>query len=83
MLGVFAFILQATSDGDAIVNDTPNTPPSPHPPEWLQFQREMAARGLTVKLPTVDPNWTLPDPIEVEGELASQAVIRLRRTARW
>jgi hypothetical protein len=82
MLGVFAFILRATRYGDANVNE-PNTPPPPHPPEWLQFQREMAERGLTVKLPTVNPDWTLPEPIEVEGELASQAVIRLRRTARW
>lgn len=65
------------------MNDTPNTPPAPHPPEWLQFQRAMAARGLTVMLPTVDPNWTLPEPMEVEGETASQAVVRLRRTARW
>jgi hypothetical protein len=65
------------------VNEEPKTPPAPHPPEWLQFQAQMAARGLTVKLPTVYPNWTLPEPMEVEGETASQAVIRLRRTARW
>ena len=65
------------------MNDDPNTPPPQHPPEWLQLQRDMAKRGLTVKLPTVHPNWTLPEPIEVEGELASAAVIRLRRTARW
>jgi hypothetical protein len=65
------------------VNDTPNTPPAPHPPEWLQFQREMAARGITIKLPNVAANWSLIEPIEVEGELASEALIRLRRTARW
>jgi hypothetical protein len=67
------------------VNEEPNTPPPDprHPPEWLQFQREMAARGLTVKLPAPRAEWTLPEPIEVEGELGSQAVIRLRRTARW
>ena len=65
------------------MNEETNPPPPPHPPEWLQFQREMAARGLTVKLPTVNPDWKLPEPIEVEGETASQVVIRLRRTARW
>lgn len=65
------------------MNDTPNTPPAPHPPEWLQFQREMAARGITIKLPDVAANWSLIEPIEVEGELASEALIRLRRTARW
>jgi hypothetical protein len=66
-----------------MVNDTPNTPPGPHPPEWLQFQREMAERGITIQLPNVASNWSLIEPIEVEGELASEALIRLRRTARW
>lgn len=54
-----------------------------HPPEWLQFQREMAERGITIQLPNVASNWSLIEPIEVEGELASEALIRLRRTARW
>ena len=51
-------------------------------PDLLDLQRRAAAQGLNIRLPTAGPDWELPEPVEVEGELASEALIRLRRANR-
>ena len=51
-------------------------------PELLEIQRRAAEHGLHLRLPTAGPGWELPDLIEVEGELPSEALIRLRRANR-
>ncbi|MBB4638175.1 hypothetical protein [Longimicrobium terrae] len=55
--------------------------PEPHPDD-VAFQRCMAERGVTIRIPNPAPDWELPEPIHVEGELASEALIRLRRATR-
>lgn len=50
--------------------------------DLLDLQRQAASQGLNIMLPTAGPNWRLPDLIEVEGELPSEALIRLRRANR-
>ena len=54
-----------------------------HPdPELRAMQRRLARHGVHLQLPTAGPDWQLPDMIEVEGELPSEALIRLRRANR-
>jgi hypothetical protein len=58
-------------------------PPEPrYDEDLLELQRRGARQGLGIVLPTAGPEWELPDLIEVEGELASEALIRLRRANR-
>ena len=58
----------------------PTPPDEPqHPPDLLEFQRRMAELGMQVKLPSVDPDWELPEPIDLGGVSLSEMVIRLRR----
>lgn len=41
--------------------------------------RPLIEAGFVAKLPNDGPDWKLPEVIEVEGELPSQALIRMRR----
>lgn len=50
-----------------------------NPPALLEFQRRMAKMGIQVRLPTRDPNWELPDPVDLNGVSLSEMVVRLRR----
>jgi hypothetical protein len=49
------------------------------PPDLLEFQRRMAQRGMRVQLPSLKPNWDLPEPIDLGGVSLSEMVVRLRR----
>lgn len=59
----------------------PTAPPHPDP-ELLAMRRRLAKQGVHLQLPTAGPDWQLPDMIEVDGELPSEAMIRLRRANR-
>ena len=50
-----------------------------HPPDLLDFQRRMAEQVMTVQLPSLNPNWDLPEPIDLGGVSLSEMVVRLRR----
>jgi hypothetical protein len=50
-----------------------------HAPDLLEFQRRMEEQGVQVKLPSLNPNWELPEPIDLGGASLSDMVIRLRR----
>ena len=64
------------------VHSTPDAvKPEPHPDD-VAFQRYMAERGVTIRIPNPAPDWELPELLHVEGELASEALIRLRRANR-
>lgn len=41
--------------------------------------RPLIEAGFVAKLPNAGPDWELPEMFEVEGETASQALIRMRR----
>lgn len=59
---------------------SPKRLPDPeHPEELLYMQRALARRGITLRLG--DPRATRPPRtrLEIEGELLSEVVIRLRR----
>lgn len=51
------------------------------PPEHGDL-RPLIEAGYVAKLPNDGPDWQLPEMIEVEGESASQALIRMRRANR-
>jgi hypothetical protein len=53
-----------------------------HDTDLLELQRCAAEQGLGIVLPTAGPDWELPDLIEVEGELPSEALVRMRRANR-
>lgn len=53
-----------------------------HDADLLELQRRGAMQGLGIVLPTAGPGWELPDLVEVEGELPSEALVRLRRANR-
>jgi hypothetical protein len=48
------------------------------PPEFEDL-RPLIEAGFVAKLPNDGPDWQMPEMIEVEGELPSQALIRMRR----
>lgn len=50
-----------------------------HPPDLLEFQRRMAEQGMHVQLPSLNPNWELPEPIDLGGVSLSAMVVRMRR----
>lgn len=50
-----------------------------HAPDLLEFQRRMEEQGVQVRLPSLNPNWELPEPIDLGGASLSEMVVRLRR----
>ena len=50
-----------------------------HSPELLEFGRRMAERGVLVQLPTSGADWELPEPLPIDADEASRAVVELRR----
>jgi hypothetical protein len=54
-------------------------PAREHPADLLEFQRRAREAGWDVKLPSLDPNWELPEPVDLGGVSLSEMVVRLRR----
>ncbi|HEX2202158.1 MAG TPA: hypothetical protein VHG91_02615 [Longimicrobium sp.] len=49
------------------------------PPDLARLKRLCEASGVTVRLPTFDPNWELPEPIPLpDGVSLSDIIIRNR-----
>jgi hypothetical protein len=61
---------------------TPGEQVREQPPELLEFQRRMAERGVLVQLPTAGPDWELPEPLPIDADEASRAVVKLRRAGK-
>jgi hypothetical protein len=57
----------------------PGEPVLDHSPELLEFQRRMAERGVLVQLPAPGAEWELPEPLPIDADEASRAVVELRR----
>ena len=55
------------------------TPPEPeHDQYWVDLRDRLAADGVRIRIPRRGATWDLPEPIEVEGETASEILIRWR-----
>jgi hypothetical protein len=53
------------------------------PLAWREeFRRRMAERGILVRLPMPDPNWTLPEPLPIDADEMSRFVVELRRSGK-
>jgi hypothetical protein len=50
-----------------------------HAPDILAFQRRAAEQGWAVRLPSLNPNWDLPDAVDLGGASLGDMVVRLRR----
>lgn len=50
-----------------------------HAPDLLALQRCAAEQGLTIQLATFDPDWELPEPVDLGGISVSDMIVRLRR----
>jgi hypothetical protein len=50
-----------------------------HPADLLAFQRRAAEAGWHVRLASPDPDWELPEPVDLGGISLSEMVVRLRR----
>jgi hypothetical protein len=60
---------------------TPNPDPNEEPEYeqyWIELRDRMAADGVHIQIPRRNARWELPEPIEVEGETASEILIRWR-----
>lgn len=58
----------------------PNLDSQPqHAPDLLALQRRAAEQGLTIRLATFDPEWELPEPVDLGGISVSDMIVRLRR----
>jgi hypothetical protein len=61
-------------------NPAPKAEPNlEHAPDLLAFQRRAAEAGLHVRLPSPNPNWDLPEPVDLGGASLGDMVVRLRR----
>ncbi len=57
----------------------PNLPQEPEYAQyWIDLRDRMAADGVHLQIPRLNARWELPEPIEVEGETASEILIRWR-----
>lgn len=54
-------------------------PPSEHAPDLLAFQQRAAEQNWPVRLPSLNPNWELPEPVDLKGLSLGDMVVRLRR----
>lgn len=50
-----------------------------HPPDLLAFQQRAAAANWPIRLPSLDPDWDLPEPVDLKGLSLGDMVVRLRR----
>jgi hypothetical protein len=50
-----------------------------HAPDLLAFQRRAAEHGWAVQLPSLEPDWELPEPVDLAGGSLGDMVVRLRR----
>jgi len=50
-----------------------------HAPDLLAFQRRAADLGVHVRLPSPNPDWDLPEPVDLGGASLGDMVVRLRR----
>lgn len=56
-----------------------NKPAEPeYAQDLIELRDRMAADGVHIRIPRADAKWELPEPIEVEGETASEILIRWR-----
>lgn len=61
-------------------NPAPKRKPTPrHAPDLLEFQRRAEEQGWMVRLPSPEPDWELPAPVDLSGGSLGDMVVRLRR----
>lgn len=51
---------------------------SEYAPDLVALRDRLAAKGVRIRIPKKGVKWELPEPIEVEGETASEILIRWR-----
>jgi hypothetical protein len=63
----------------------PKLPPAParaeepqYAPDLVALRDRMAEDGIHIRIPRIGAKWDLPEPIEVDGETASEILIRWR-----
>lgn len=54
-------------------------PTPPHAPDLLAFQRRAEEQGWMVRLPSPEPDWDLPAPVDLRGGSLGDMVVRLLR----
>jgi hypothetical protein len=47
-----------------------------HAPDLLALQRRAAEQGLTIQLAMFDPDWELPEPVDLGGISVSDMIVR-------
>ena len=58
---------------------THSQPPEPeYAPDLIRLRDRLAARGVRIRIPRIGAKLNLSEPIEVEGETASEILIRWR-----
>jgi hypothetical protein len=61
-------------------NPAPKRESTPrHAPDLLAFQRRAEEKGWMVQLPSPEPDWELPEPVDLDGGSLGDMVVRLRR----
>lgn len=64
---------------DEVPPETPETAPEPeYAQDLIELRDRLAADGVRIQIPRLNAKWELPEPIEVEGETASEILIRWR-----
>lgn len=69
-------------DDQGSIVSTPHSDHDPRPqhaPDLLELQRRAAEQGLHLRLPSLNPNWELPEPVDLGGISVSEMIVRLRR----
>jgi hypothetical protein len=69
----------STAASDQNPADQPQASGEPeYAQDLIELRERMAADGIHIRIPRLGAKWKLPEPIEVEGETASEILIRWR-----
>jgi hypothetical protein len=59
--------------------EDPKTPPEPeYAQDLIELRDRLAAKGIHIRIPRLGAKLDLPEPLVVEGESASEILIRWR-----
>jgi hypothetical protein len=58
--------------------DDPNPPEPEYAPDLIRLRDRLAADGVEIQIPRIGARLKLPEPVEVDGETASEIIIRWR-----
>ncbi len=71
--------MSSPDDKDQTPPEQPEASPEPeYAQDLIELRDRLAAKGIHIRIPRLDAKLDLPEPLVVEGESASEILIRWR-----